>query len=97
MAPVHANEGNRTIAAECGGMTECHLEKLNEGFGRHLAGRHCEFAMSDPAKPAYVSIDRHIIRRVCEDEVCTLAVQDMCEGPNFRRVATQESMPTEEP
>jgi len=68
-------------------MTEGQLKETCKGLPRHLAGPHAELAVADAAKPAHMSVNRHIIGRVSEDEVDNLAAEQTIEGLAAARVA----------
>ena len=53
--------------------------------------------MADAAEPANMAIDRNVVRRIGEQEVGTLALQQAIEGLTAAGITAQETMTTEEP
>src|SRR5262249_27319174 len=68
MAPIHADEGNRAIPA----AGRCRRQSSDKEAGErrlvHLANTHGEVTVADAPGPAHMAIDRHIVRRVGEDQ-----------------------------
>jgi hypothetical protein len=67
MAPVHAEVVQRAVATECGKVPDSLAEKGGEFGPVHFARRHRKGAMVDRAEAARMTVDRHVIGRVCED------------------------------
>jgi hypothetical protein len=67
MAPVHADEVQRTVNAECGEVAESLAEKGCEFGSVHLARGHREGAVVDRAEATCMTLDRHVVGRVGED------------------------------
>src|SRR5215216_6305905 len=97
VAPVHAHEGDGAVPAGGGRMADRLCQELRERLRRHLAGSHGELAMTHPAKPADMTVDRHVVGWVREDEIRGFSFHQSCEALGIPRVAAQEPMTIEEP
>ena len=73
MPPVHADEGDGAVLGGTGGIAERLLQEAGELLPAHLARGEGEVAMVDGAETADMAVDRHVVGRVGEDEVCRLS------------------------
>jgi len=97
VAPIHADESDGPIAAECGGISERAFEKCRESLSRHLPGAHGELPVPDAAAPTHIPIDWDIIRGVSEDEIGTFLLEQLIEGRKRTRIPAQQAMTTQVP
>src|SRR5205085_1538398 len=97
MAPVHADEVQRTADAECHEVAESLAKKAGEFGSIHLARGHREGPMVDRAETTRMTIDRHIIRRVGEHHRGAFFAQQRLESRGIERAAAEHAMATEQP
>src|SRR5215471_16876756 len=67
--PVHTDLMDRSIAAISRQIAEYGREEAGEGLFRHLSAAHREVTMADAPEPTDVTIDRHVVGRIGEDEL----------------------------
>jgi hypothetical protein len=75
MSPVHADDVDRSVAAERDEIAQSRLQEPDELELRHFAGSHRKFSMLDRAQAADVAVDRHIIGRIDEGHFRLFAVK----------------------
>ena len=66
--PIDADEMQRAVAAERRQVGADLAEKRREFGGVHLAGCHWKRPVVDRAEPADMTVDRHVIRGIGEDQ-----------------------------
>jgi len=92
VAPVHADEVQRSAGTVGGEVAACLSEKAGEFGLVHLARSHRERAMVDRAEAARVPVDRHVVGRIGEDHRSALIAHQRCEGLPVEGVAAQDAM-----
>jgi hypothetical protein len=97
MAPIHADERNRAIPATGRGWSQSIDEEAGERPLVHLANTHGEVAVADTPGTAHMAIDRHIVRRVGEDQSGYLFPKKPFIGIGVPRVPANEPMAPEGP
>ena len=80
MAPVHADEVQRTVNTECREVAESPTEKGGELGAVHLPRGHRKRTMMDRAEAARVTVDRHVVGRVGEPHRGALLAHQYGEG-----------------
>ena len=71
--PVHADEMDSAVTEASTRLSKTSAKEARElGLG-HLAGGHGELAMLDRAEPRDMTVDRHVVGRVGEDQLRRLA------------------------
>src|ERR1700737_4781964 len=97
MAPVHANEVQRSRGTE-GGKVAAGLGKKGGEFGLvHLARGHRERAVVDRAEAARMAVDFHVVRRGGKDHRGMFLAPQRREGQSIEGAAAQQPIATEEP
>jgi hypothetical protein len=97
MAPVHADEVQRAVEAECYEVAESLAKKAGEFGSIHLARGHRERPMVDRAETTRMPTDRHIVGRVGEHHRGALLAQKRRESRGIERAAAEHAMATEQP
>lgn len=72
-------------------------QKPNELGRTHLARRHRELAVMDRATTADVAIDRHVVRRIAEDQRGFLSIHQDSVCALIQRAAAIDAMRAEYP
>ena len=73
VSPVHAGRVDRAVDGVVGQEAEYCLEERGELGLAHLAAAHG--GVPDPAEPANVAVDWHVVRRIREHELSLGVVQ----------------------
>jgi hypothetical protein len=73
--PVHAGRVDRAVDGVVRQEAEYRLEESGELCCVHLAAAHGEVGVPDPAEPANVAVDRHVVRRIRKHELGLGVVQ----------------------
>ena len=97
VSPVHADEVQSAVTAECREVPESLAEKGDEFRPIHLARGHREGTMVDRAETARMTIDRHVVGRVDEDHCGTFLAHQRREGRGIEGIAAQDTMAAEDP
>src|SRR3984893_5740459 len=97
VAPVHADEVQGAVTAECREVPESLAEKGGEFGSVHLARGHRKGAMMDRAEATRVTIDRHIVGRVDEYHCGPFLAHQRREGRGIEGIAAQDTMAAEDP
>src|SRR5437764_8745789 len=66
--PVHADLMDRTINGILGEALKHRLQECRELDLAHLAAAHGKIAMANATETADVAVNRHVVRRIREDE-----------------------------
>src|SRR3569832_1615853 len=72
-------------------------EKACELIRAHLAAAHGEVAMTNEPQAAGMAVDRRVVGRVREHQMCALFAQQVLIGSLRPRVSAQEPVATEVP
>src|SRR5215469_9307888 len=97
MAPVHADEVNRTVDAVGSEELASVSQESGERGLTQLTGGHDKVAVLDGAKTRGVTGNRHIVGRVSKDHRRLLAVHQGRVGRGFECAAAVEPMMSEQP
>src|SRR5262245_55572590 len=97
MPPVDAYEMNRAVAAVVCKIPGYPLQKLDEFRARHFARRHHKIRVCRPALAARMSGNRHVVRRVGEDQIRLVTTEELGKGLRIQCVSTQQPMLAEPP
>ena len=92
MTPIHANEVNGTVPAVTLQKRKCLREEVEKLRFTHLARSHGEFAMTDRSLAADISINLHVLWRVGENNIGSLALHESGIGRWIEGVATGQTM-----
>jgi hypothetical protein len=97
VAPVHADLVDRAVGAVRRLQPKDRHKEARE-FGRaHLTAAHREAAVADATEPADVTVDRHIVGWVGEDEGRLGVAEQLPIGLGASGIGTQEQMRSEDP
>ena len=97
VAPVHANICDGAIAGGRSRIAQRLAQERHEGLRGHLTRCHSELAMAGLAQAADVTVNRDVIGRVGEDQVCTLVSHEGADRLSVSRVAADEPVSSQRP
>jgi hypothetical protein len=72
-------------------------KELDELSFAHFAAAHDEVAMVNAAEPADITVDRYVVRRICECELRLLAFEQHLVFGRVARVPAPQPMLAEQP
>src|SRR5262249_40520243 len=97
VAPVHADLMDRTVDAALGEKAKDRFEEGGEFRLAQLTAAHGEFAVTNAAKAADMTIDGDIVGRIGEHEFRLGAVEQPIVGGLIARIPAQQAMAAEQP
>jgi DGQHR domain-containing protein len=95
VTPIHGDEVNRAIRAVASEQLQSRLEKGRELSLCHFSNGHREIAVSNRAFEAdatHIAIDRDVVGRVDEDEICAACFQQRDVGVWFEGISAEDAV-----
>jgi hypothetical protein len=96
MAPIHANERDRTVAAGRRREPKSIEQETRELLPIHLPHAHRKVAVAE-ASAADIAIDLNIVRRIAENQIDAFVPKKRRISAGVARVSTDEFVPPEYP
>ncbi len=97
MAPIHANERDRTVPAGRCREPKSIEQETRELLPIHLPHAHRKVAVADAPQAADIAFDLNIVRRIAENQIDAFIPKDRRIGAGVARISTKEFVPPEYP
>lgn len=97
MAPIHANERDRTVAAGRRREPKSIEQETRELLPIHLPHAHRKVALAEASQAADIAIDLNIVRRIAENQIDAFVPKMRRISAGVARVSTDEFVPPEYP
>src|ERR1035437_3877592 len=97
MAPIHEDEGNRSVSTARRRQAKGLDKKAGELILVHLSYAHRKVAMADASGAANMTVDRNIVWRIRADEVDGIVTHEKVVGAAVACISTNKFVTTQQP